>query len=165
MRTFQIKPVPEFVNWSRRRMISTTRASICPAISMIAVSGSVRVCSSKRRSKKRTCKYVRRTWARKSRSKGLFAHCFRVVSSRKVAGRACQCSSAFCWMILVEAVNFLTLSGPEICLPCFLGNRRILLILEQFPNFLFQGGTYRRPTCIGSIARLGLRVPAMIATV
>lgn len=107
MRTFQIKPVPELVNWSRRRMISTTRASICPAISMMAVSGSVRVCSSKRRSRKRTCKYVRRTWARKSRSKGLCAHCFRVVSSRKVAGRACQCSSAFCWMILVEAVNLM----------------------------------------------------------
>lgn len=49
------------------------------------------------------------------------------------------------------------------CVPCFLGTRCVLLILKQFPNFLFQEGTYGRPACISSVARLGLRIPVISA--
>ena len=45
--TFQINPVPELVSWSRKRITSTTRASICPAVSMIGMSGSARVFNNK----------------------------------------------------------------------------------------------------------------------
>jgi hypothetical protein len=62
---------------------------------MIGRSGSVGDLRSKRRSKNSTCKWCSRTPATKSRSKGPCVHFFRLLSSRKWAGRYCHCASAW----------------------------------------------------------------------
>jgi hypothetical protein len=102
-----MRPVPELVNWSRSRMSSTTRASICPAVSMMGISGSVRVFRSSSLSKNRTCRWLSRTCARKSRSNGLCAHCFRLLSSRNWGGRASHCSSALRWIMLFSVSPYI----------------------------------------------------------